>query len=268
MVDKLRFDASEGSLEIVRQAVFRRLREDSHWTQIGAYDANAFDPYVEVPGHLRGRFLVLMNEIMWELIIQRVITPGSDSANPNLPFFRITDYGREVLRAERYLPRDPAGYISEVQAVARRYVRQVALTYLEEALRCFNRGCYTASVLLLGVASEAVFLDLCRVVERSIRNAADRAKFASLTRIRERHRWILSRYSALSSADRKRLPESLDVTLGALYDLIRRQRNDLGHPQDNPPAVTRDLAFVMFRLFPTFIGDVEAFGAYCRRRKL
>jgi hypothetical protein len=32
--------------------------------------------------------------------------------------------------------------------------------YVQEALLCFNRGCYTAAVLLLGITAEAVVLKL------------------------------------------------------------------------------------------------------------
>ena len=41
----------------------------------------------------------------------------------------------------------------------------------------------------------------------------------------------------------------LDVTLTSAFDLIRRQRNDLGHPQAIPPAIDRQHAFV-FLSFP------------------
>jgi hypothetical protein len=39
--------------------------------------------------HLEPSESVLANEIFWDLICERVITPGSDAANPHLPRFRI-----------------------------------------------------------------------------------------------------------------------------------------------------------------------------------
>lgn len=266
MAEKLRFDDAEfNNLELVRQLVLRRLREDSTWNHFD-YSGQGFDPYVAFPEHRhRQRFAVLANEVMWEFIIQGITTPGMNAPNPNLPFFRITDYGRQVLAADRFVPHDPAGYITDVRAAARSCVGAVAFAYLEEALQCFTRGCHVASILLLGVAAEAAFLDLCRVVRASLRHPKSQQEFDSLPDlIKPKHRWILAKYQDLpSKVRREQLPESLDMTLGSLYDLIRRQRNELGHPQESPPKLGRDQAFVAFRLFPTYVSDLEAFADFC-----
>jgi hypothetical protein len=202
---------------------------------------------------------------MWQLMIQGVITPGMNESNLDLPHFRVTDYGHKVLEAERLLPHDPAGYIEELRAAATTIIGQVTIVYLEEALRCFNAGCHVASVLLLGVAAESVFLQLCNVIESSLKDDADRQEFASKIKIKPKHRWIIQKYQGLPySVRRNQLPESLDVTLISLYELIRRQRNDLGHPQENPPDLDREEAFIFFRLFPGFVSDAEAFAKYCQ----
>lgn len=269
MAEPLRFGPEDsGNLELVRQVLFRRLREDRSWAQFD-HSGHGFDPYVEIHPSMQDRFQILSNQVMWELIIQGVLTPGLNAANPNLPWFRLTDYGREVLAADKFVPHDPTRYIAEVRSVARSTVKGVAFAYLEEALECFVRGVHVASALLLGVAAEAVFLDLCKVVSRSIRDPNERRHFDRLDSIRQKHNWIVQKYRNLpSDVRRSRLPESLDLTLGSLYDAIRRQRNDLGHPQEQLPKMSRDQAFVLFWIFPTFIGDVETFAAYIRRAKI
>ena len=100
----------------------------------------------------------------------------------------------------------------------------------------------------------------------SLKSTKDKQTFAKLPdTVKAKHRWLVDKFQTLpAEVRRKQLPESLDMTLLSLYELIRRQRNDLGHPQENPPDVSRDQAFVQFRLFPTFIKDVEAFAAYCK----
>lgn len=271
MEEKIRFDDAEfNNLELVRQLVMRRLRGDSSWSQMD-YIGQGYDPYVTFPEYRhRQRFIVLANEVMWKFIIQGVITPGINASNPNLPFFRITDYGQQVLEADRFVPHDPAGYISEVRTAARSCVGAVAFAYLEEALHCFTRGCHIASVLLLGVAAEAALLDLCKVIRKSLRDPSSQQEFDSLPDlIKTKHRWIVSKYHGLpSKVRREQLPDSLDMTLGSLYDLIRRQRNELGHPQESPPKLGRDQAFVAFRLFPTYVSDLEAFADFCRANGL
>ena len=259
------------NLELVRQIVLRRLKDDSSWNQFDyQWDPRRTDQYVtfERP-QLLNRFIVLVIEVMWQLIMQGVITPGKDASNPALPWFRVTSYGKMVLEAERFIPHDPAGYLDDVREVAGTTAGQAALTYLEEALRCFTLGCHLASVLLLGVAAEAVFLRLCEVIRGALQNDAERTQFDQLQWVKPKHRWVVEKYAALPAEVRRaHLPESLDLTLTSLYDLIRRQRNELGHPQEDPPAIDREQAFTYFKLFPTFIQDVEAFAAYCQNHGL
>jgi len=48
------------------------------------------------------------------------------------------------------------------------------------------------------------------------------------------------------------------MSLKSAFELIRRQRNDLGHPQTIPPAVDRRHAFMFFQGFSTIVSDLEA----------
>jgi len=258
------------NLELVRQVILYRLKHDRNWTQFDYVWSNT-GSYIEFESHpSRNRFVVLANEIMWTLLMQGVITPGKDAPNPTLPWFRVTDYGQKVLEAERFLPHDPTGYLEDLRASAKTALGQVTIAYIEEALRCFNVGCHLASVLLLGVAAESVFLSLCEIVRSSLQDPQDWGSFDRLDdKVKPKHRWIVKKYQDLPGAVRRnQLPESLDLTLTSLYDLIRRQRNDLGHPQEKPPDIDREQAFIFFRMFPGFVRDIEAFADYCKRNGL
>jgi len=262
--------ADFNNLELVRQVVLYRLKHDSNWNQLD-YTWAYGQSYVQFESQgLRDRFVVLANEIMWQLIMQGVVTPGMDAANPTLPFFRVTDYGKKVLEAGRFIPHDPTAYLRDLRAAAKTALGKVTIAYVEEALRCFTTGCHMASVLLLGIAAESVFLYLCDVVHSSLKNVKDQKSFDSLPDlVKPRHRWIVDKYLNLpGDIRRKQLPESLDITLISLYELIRRQRNELGHPQENPPAVDREQAFIFFRMFPGFVRDIEAFAEYSKANGL
>lgn len=260
-------DQDARNLELVREIVLRRLREDVHYQDM-INDQN-FEKYVKWSEQRhRARFMFLVREVMWDLLSQGVISPGLNNANPNLPLFHVTDYGREVLTAGRFVPHDPVGYIAEVKRVSKRCVTDVTLAYLEEALRCFTRGCHLASVLLLGVAAESVFLNLCNVIRPYLKDPNEAKKLDDSLPVKQKHRWVTEKYEALPpKVKREQLPESLDTTLIALYELIRRQRNELGHPT-GVPQLTRDQAFVFFRLFPTYVADVEAFAEYCGKSRV
>ena len=112
------------NLELVRQVILYRLKHDSEWNQFDYVWADSrtariieFDP-----PQVRRRFVELANEVMWQLVMQGVVTPGMNASNPTLPFFRVTDYGQKVLEAERFVPHDPAGYLEELRNVATTYL--------------------------------------------------------------------------------------------------------------------------------------------------
>lgn len=256
-------DADFDNLELAREIVLRRLKRNPDWCQFdrtwgdGVQDVVRFEP-----NRLRSRFIELANEIMWQLVVQCVITIGKDAHNDAYPWFRITAHGKKVLDAERFVPHDPTCYIQELVAITGPLDTAVAIAYAGEALNCYGAGCNVAAALLLGVAAEAAFNELCDSIRPTLA-PADRPNLELAVPVRPRHRWLVARYESLRGGERRRLPESLDVTLKFLYDLIRRQRNDLGHPQAQPPTTTREEAFMFFRFLPTFIGDAQELAQYC-----
>jgi hypothetical protein len=268
---KVHFSAKEqDNVELVRQIVWRRLRKEK-WNQLSVND-HGFDQFVTFEDDsCRFVFGNLAREVLWELIGLGIMVPGQPSSQTsqatgyeawNLPWVQLSTYGQQVLKTGRVVPQDQLGYLNEARTIGKLCFGDVAEHYLEEALRCFSRSCYTASVLLLGVASEASFNQLCSLYEKSIPDPNAQKKFSKLQRVKEKHRWILQKYLALPGTIRNQLPDGLDVTLSGVYDLIRRQRNDLGHPQDIRPEIDREHAFALFHLFVTYIREIEALAAH------
>ena len=254
------------NLELVRRIVLKRLKADKEWHQFDYHwDERQQSQVCFTSNRIQARFVVLAGEVMWRLIIEGVITPGLNSSNPNLPFFRVTSYGEKVLETEHFGPHDPTNYLDRLKGRCQTVFDEVAFGYLEEALRCYTTNCNIAAVLLLGVTAESVFEKLCGVVSPALKDAKERTEFSRLgDHVKPRHRWLVKKYEGLPKSVRRSLPESLDVTLSSLYDLIRRQRNELGHPQEKPPALDREAAFVYFQLFPEYVLDVEAFAVHCQ----
>jgi hypothetical protein len=97
--------------------------------------------------------------------------------------------------------------------------------------------------------------------------ASEQKKFSALRIIKEKHRWIVDKFDRLPNSLKTQLPDGLDVTLESVYDLIRRQRNDLGHPKQ-PPFMDRSHAFTSFQLFLAYVRDAEALAAFCKSNPL
>ena len=263
-------DAEKDDIELVRNVVLRRLLDDFlRNTPPDQLDSSGdgYKRYVTFPQYNnQQRFQELAVEIFWELIVQGVVVPGGGGYVGQLPFYRVSDYGRTVLESAGVAPYYPQGYIDRIRGISKACLGAVALGYLQEALNCFRHRCYAASVLLLGVATEAVFLEVCAAVQGSIRDPKDARDFEKLDMVKTKHRWIVAKYEALPAGIRREhLPDGLDVTLKGVYDLIRRQRNELGHPQVVSPEIDREHAFALFQIFPTYVKDVEAFANYCQK---
>jgi len=132
-------------------------------------------------------------------------------------------------------------------------------------LNCFNKNLNVSAVLLLGVAAEAFFSKFCDIFLELIPEGPQRKEFQGKRFPKEKHRWIVQRYETKAQEEKTlRQIDGLDLSLKSIYDLIRRQRNELGHPADRIPEVTRQKAFCYFVLFADLVFDIGEFVKYCR----
>jgi hypothetical protein len=179
---KIAFDPREpGGLELVRTVVLERLRRSPAWNQMGdcTLDFNELIEYVGDQNSSKERFCTLVHDVCWEFIIQGIIAPGLDRHNPNLPWFHITEYGRKVLAAGEFLPHDPTNYLQRFHQTVGTPDPTVE-AYLSESLNCFTRGCFIASVVMLGVASERAFYLLCDALVNALVNNKERSAFTKI----------------------------------------------------------------------------------------
>lgn len=59
------------------------------------------------------------------------------------------------------------------------------------------------------------------------------------------------------------LPDNAALAVTAIYDFLRTQRNDLGHPRETPVA-DREEAFVNLQIFPRFYQTAESLRQFLR----
>ena len=270
---KIKFSNEEEiSFEIVRTFVIEMLK-DKEFNQF-PYAIDSFKGNVEFTGgmqhKLRDKFLLIVHEILWELIIQRVITPGSDSDNINLPKFRVTDYGKKVLACGEFIPHDPTNYLQKYsQAVGT--PDSVAFEYLKESLRNFNSGCYLSATMMLGIASERMFLTLCDALLRSLSSPKEEKQFrAILDRISlvAKLDFVRKKIEYLMSQKGNNFPQIQITNLVGVFEFIRVQRNDIGHPQDKLQKPERDDVYVNLRIFPQYCKTLEEIKNYLKSNKV
>jgi hypothetical protein len=195
--------------------------------------------------------------IIWELIIQGIVVPGAGlgggSGDPGLPFFQITDWGKRCLAEGEFLPYDTGQFIDRLK-VKVPAVDQLVLRYLTESLQCFRGATFLGSAVMVGVASERVLLSLRNAIELALDTQEKKRKFIadtagkSVKRIYDEIRKRLEPIMELITAALKK--EDISAELSGIFDLIRKTRNDAGHPTGRD--VEREEAFALLQLFPSY----------------
>jgi hypothetical protein len=172
------------------------------------------------------------------------------------PFLSVTDHGRRVLAEPRPVPYDPDGYLASLDKAAGG-LRPSTTKYLEEALLTFRTGTYLASAVMLGAASEMLFLELCQAITGAIADPNGRDRFEDRTgplknmvsRMSEVTSWLKQKKRQLP--DEWQRQEQFGV-IDKVADLIRNRRNDAGHPQDPPAVPTHEEMYALLVVFPHY----------------
>jgi hypothetical protein len=206
--------------------------------------ANLSAEYLPEPDRLN------LQELVWELIIQGIITPGSDWANANLPFFRITEYGRRCLDESTILPHDYGTYLEAIKQVTPN-TDPTFLLYLTESVEAFNKALYISCTVNLGIASEQLTILLVDAYKSAIKSAANKTKFEQAIN-KTRHiayqfEELFKRLAANKTAFPADIADNLDM-IKFLEEIIRKERNDAGHPTGR--TFTREEALVLLIAFP------------------
>jgi hypothetical protein len=170
-------------------------------------------------------------DVLWQMIGEGLLRPGNYSGYDAIPYFYPTRYGWQVIKGT-ITPYDPDGYFSRLKEKAPD-VDELVLIYLREALHTFRTGCTLSSAVCLGCASEAAFDVMLEAYAETL-SVADEAAFRKKTDdkpIKARYDEFMKEYEAKvkPNIDRE-LRSSLGTLLGGLFQVIRNQRNDAGHP--------------------------------------
>jgi hypothetical protein len=275
---KLQYDPRNPSPAVLRQAVFARLRLG--WPQVESADYDGqklregFDQVVDfldsppLP-YWENRFLSDVYGLLWQLVAEGVIHPGNRSLN--FPHLTVTEYGRRVIENENAYPHDVERFLDQM-----RQGQQIDPTmeaYLVESLHSFRQNRLVASAILLGVAAERTFLLIAQALLDALKNSNEHSKLKKLLELqfmKPKQDWVHSKLLELDK-NRRQLPgdfpESTPLVVTGIYDLIRQQRNDLGHPRDVPPRIEREQLEANLLLFSRFYRTAEQVLLYFASNK-
>lgn len=123
----------------------------------------------------------------------------------------------------------------------------------------------------LGVAAERVFDLVCRSLLAALSSEKEKKALEAhlaRARIKPRLEYIHRKLLNLQDSRIDGFPESAPLMVTAMYDMIRAQRNDLGHPRELPPQVDRQEAHARLQIFGAYYEVAEQRRAFLSGRQV
>ena len=166
------------------------------------------------------------------LLYEGVIRWGLNRLNLDPPFMSITAYGREVLANNEPTPYDPDGYLDDVKSKIT--LDDTSELYLTECIQTFQRGNYLSSAVMLGVSAESIFNNVYDCFIGSLKSSKVLSEFEKLRNTPNTKRRIDLVTDTIKVKATKEIPKEIvdnfDSKTSPILNLIRRLRNDVGHP--------------------------------------
>jgi len=202
-----------------------------------------------------------VRECIWGLIIQGIVVPGisnDGSYGANLPWLQVTEWGRACLQKGEYVPYDTGLYLSRIR-VQVPDLDSVVVLYLQEALNSFRAGGFIAAAVMTGVASEQILILLRDAIHGAIPQDDRRKRLMDATEnqvARRIYEEVIKRVDPIHDQLPQPLQQSIGTELEGIFQLVRRTRNDAGHPTGR--AIDRNETYALLQLFPVYAKSAYA----------
>lgn len=189
-----------------------------------------------------------VREILWDLIIERVLTLGAFSGD-TWPWLSLTDYGKEAINSNPPAPNDSTGYLKRIKNEVPQ-LNSIIEIYLIESVRTYNINQLLSSTITLGCASEKALLVLIETFKQTFKDSSKKTVFSK----KVDDKFIKTQFDEFNKAIQQiliqlpyELRENYTNTLAGVFQMIRYNRNDAGHPSGK--QVDKDTLFANLQVF-------------------
>jgi hypothetical protein len=192
--------------------------------------------------------VLLLQEIVWDLLVQGVLAPGKNSLNLHLPFVHVTQFGMQCLQEGVRQLQDPDAYMQRLESTTGRTMDDGVRRHVHEALLVFLAGSPSAAVVLLSRAVETLFDRLADGLLSSAPEDEDVwAELAETPRAsRRRAEAVIEALQWVERSIQRDL--RIQPTLNGLLAAMQLSRQEDGAARW--PDVSRDRVQALFLLFP------------------
>lgn len=200
-----------------------------------------------------------VSEIVWDLIIERIITLGSHSSNPIWPNLRLTDFGRSVIESCEPHFYDPEEYLTTLKSLVPN-LDDIIAQYAIEALKCYRHNLLFASAVIIGAAAERALILLLEAICDWEQDKVKKQKAEALLSNPKLPKMFETIRSTIEQVDKKKLMP-YKVHEGAIdhiisfCEMIRVHRNDAVHPEIG--QVSREKILLSINTFPVGLQVLE-----------
>lgn len=179
---------------------------------------------------------MLVHQIVWDLIIERVLTIGCDKINNQWPFLRLTDFGKQIIEDDIPI-HDVDGIINAIFEKIPE-IDNIIIKYLAEALNTYRIGALLSSSVMLGCATEKAIVLLIESYtlwlsgkgEDKEKTKFENSKTKAISRrFEEFNKSFMSHKSSIPSD----YYDDFDIVINSVFTIIRKNRNSAGHPTGN-----------------------------------
>lgn len=197
-------------------------------------------------------------QILHDLYLDRIIVSGGfENSSPwGLDWsdgIRLTNFGKSISDIDEYDPYDAEDYrdrlISENPDID-----ENILIYLTEAQNCLRLNYLLAAAVMLGCAAEKAMLLLIDGFGQAISEPKRKSEYKNKTSekrfIKVKFDEFMKKFKPITPGLPDELRDEIDIKLDQIFNMIRRTRNDAGHPSGK--KIYRDTIVTNMILFPIY----------------
>jgi len=247
----------------LEQALLRLAADKSGDNRIGTGEHYIFDRLKHHHPDLGRLPLARRWEAIWALIARGLAYVDFSQNNWDNAVLLLTTAGLAVANDPNFSPDDGSAYVDEVRSSVPDASATV-LQYIGEAHRAYIARCFFATAVMVGVASEAAFLEMAPSFGSWLQGTEQTQFLQVLNNPRMMYLETFKAFRKRVEGKAPQLPpdlaDGLDLTLSAVLDALRVYRNQSGHPTGK--QIDRGTAFTILQMTPRYLQkmyDLKAF---------
>ncbi len=197
------------------------------------------------------------NQAVWSLIQQGLAYMDFSGDRSNDWFLRLTEAGEAAADEETAGPDNPDLFFERLKRKVPD-ASDIVMQYAHEAIIAYRNLCDLASTVMIGVASEAAFLETARAFDKWLGGSPDAAGQKLRKVLNDPRTQIKSIFDAFRAAFESnnatiphRLRDGIETDFLAVFTLLRIYRNDAGHPTKT--VIEREDVSNHLRMLPRYL---------------